>query len=290
VRELVVRLAPENPRWVIAGSAASWASSASASRRRASAVYSPRRGWSRHRGGRARAGASSCAGRRRALSPATSSRSRACFCATTTSRLRADASGPAAARRIPTAPGLASRRATPGLDLSDRGVRLLIRDRDSNYSGPFDEVFRSEGIRIVKTPVRAPKANAVAERFVRTVRAECLGLAARPQPASPRVRAPRLPPPRQPRAAASRARTPAARAAGTRKISGWRDPPSRPARRPHPRVPQSSRLRRDTNMAPFTPNHGDPRDTETGLFRGALEAPFTRTAPLPQRALPLARR
>jgi len=61
-----------------------------------------------------------------------------------------------------------------GLDFSDRGVRFLIRDRDSKYSGPFDEVFRSEGIRIVKTPVRAPKENAVAERFVRTVRAECL--------------------------------------------------------------------------------------------------------------------
>jgi putative transposase len=50
----------------------------------------------------------------------------------------------------------------------------LIRDRDSNYGGPFDEVFRSGGIQIVKTPVRAPKANAIAERFVRTVRAECL--------------------------------------------------------------------------------------------------------------------
>jgi transposase InsO family protein len=43
-----------------------------------------------------------------------------------------------------------------------------------NPTGPFDEVFRSDGIRIVKTPVRAPKANAVAERVVRTVRAECL--------------------------------------------------------------------------------------------------------------------
>jgi putative transposase len=61
-----------------------------------------------------------------------------------------------------------------GLDLSDEGVRFLIRDRDSKYSGPFDQVLRSEGIRIVKTPVRAPKANAIAERFVRTVRSECL--------------------------------------------------------------------------------------------------------------------
>src|SRR6266496_1564137 len=55
-----------------------------------------------------------------------------------------------------------------GLDFSDQGVRFLIRDRDSKYSGDFDEVFRSEGIRIVKTPVRAPRANAIAERFVRT--------------------------------------------------------------------------------------------------------------------------
>ena len=61
-----------------------------------------------------------------------------------------------------------------GLDLADESVRFLICDRDSKYSGPFDEVLRTADVRIVKTPVRAPHANAIAERFVRTVRAECL--------------------------------------------------------------------------------------------------------------------
>jgi len=55
-----------------------------------------------------------------------------------------------------------------------RQVRFVLRDHGAKFSHGFNDVFRSQGGEVLVTPVRAPKANAYAERWVRTVRAECL--------------------------------------------------------------------------------------------------------------------
>ena len=62
------------------------------------------------------------------------------------------------------------------MDLGDRAeqFRFLIRDRDSTFTAAFDAVLAGADIRIVRTPLRAPRANAIAERWIGSLRRECL--------------------------------------------------------------------------------------------------------------------
>lgn len=67
-----------------------------------------------------------------------------------------------------------ARNLTMNLDGHSPVIRFLIRDRDTKFCRLFDTVLRSEGMRVIRTPVRAPNANAYAERVIETMRAECL--------------------------------------------------------------------------------------------------------------------
>jgi putative transposase len=60
------------------------------------------------------------------------------------------------------------------LDETNARFRFLIRDRDTKFTDAFDTIFRSEGLKIIRTPVQAPNANSYAERWIRSARSECL--------------------------------------------------------------------------------------------------------------------
>jgi transposase InsO family protein len=67
-----------------------------------------------------------------------------------------------------------ARQVSWGLVERKEPVRFLIRDRDRKFTRSFDAVFEAQHVRVVQTPVQAPEANGIAERFVRTIRSECL--------------------------------------------------------------------------------------------------------------------
>jgi hypothetical protein len=62
------------------------------------------------------------------------------------------------------------------MNLEDQagGLKFLIRDRDTKFTAAFDTVFAAIGMRIIKTPVQAPRANAIAKRWIASARRECL--------------------------------------------------------------------------------------------------------------------
>jgi putative transposase len=125
------------------------------------------------------------------------------------------------------------------MDFAERtgGLKFLIRDRDAKYTDAFDAVFTAASIRIIKTPVQAPRANAICERWIASVRRECtdriLIAGRRHLHHTQRIRRPLQHPP-----AAPGPQPETARRQDPRRACGGQHPhpKTRPARRPDPRV------------------------------------------------------
>jgi putative transposase len=182
IRELVLQLARENPRWGykrIIGELAG--AGVSASRQRRSQRSCGKQAFPHPVLVPSSAGAPSCVPKPTRSSPATSSLSTrsgsdASICSSSSSSA-AGVSISQAAPQTPTSAGRTQQARQLGWSLAERAtpVRFLIHDRDSKFSRTFDDVFKSEGVEIIRTPpFRAPQANAFAERWVGTVRRDCL--------------------------------------------------------------------------------------------------------------------
>ncbi len=76
----------------------------------------------------------------------------------------------------PVAAWVTQRARNLSMELADHvnAVKFLIRDRDTKFTSSFDAVFAADGVRVIRTPVRAPRANAICERVIGTLRRECL--------------------------------------------------------------------------------------------------------------------